>query len=230
MCEISLHKNCTDVPTVLNTTNFMNETFGNEKLTNKIEVIAHSAQPKFRNLNNLISPSNRNLSDSPPLTVPENQTSALITSSNVMINSLLPELLTVENMTQNNASESENIFMDDFSKMVEVIAASKITRELDPEFETNDSDVNCINHWFRLPDSDGVSPIKSVILAPLSVKSDFRKLLEIVRDASIALLQSVHMTTSGNITLFGDNLTLVDSDAGNSTSAFDDGIILRSYR
>ncbi|KAL3990123.1 Lectin C-type domain family protein [Acanthocheilonema viteae] len=233
MCEISSNKNCTDTPTVLNATNFMNETLENEKLINKtdlIEIIAQSTQLKFKNSDSLIF--DANLTDSNLSIASGNETSTLIASTNIEINNSVSKLVTLQNVTQNDTSESENIPgpINDSTKMMQIKAASKVVRELDSELKVNATGVNCVNDIYGLSemksDTEQMPSIINIILASErpSIKSNLRKLLEIVRDASSVLLQSFARTAvSGNITLIGDNVTLVDSDTANSSSVFDNG-------
>ncbi|CAG9533425.1 unnamed protein product [Cercopithifilaria johnstoni] len=227
MCEISSNKSCMDMPTVRNATNFMIETLDSKKLINKtdlVEIVAQSTQLKFRNSDNLTSALVRsNLTDSNSFITSGNETSILIVPPNVKVNNLLSELVKLQNMTQNNASESGNTSssMDDPTKMMQMKVASKIARELDPELKANTTSINCLNHVYRLPemksDADETPSMKNVLLVSerSSIKVHLRKFLEIVRDAFSDLLQSFHMTTiSGNTTLIGDGVTL----GQNSTS------------
>ncbi|EFO14403.2 hypothetical protein LOAG_14116 [Loa loa] len=232
---ISSNKNCTDTPIVLNTTSFTNETLDSDKLTNKsdlIEIVAHSAELKFRNCDNLTSGLDANLTDLDPSIASGNETSTLIiiSSSNVEDNSLLSELISVQNMTQNDTSEFANTtsHKESSTKVMSMVAASETVRELDPELKSNISSTNCLNHLYRLPEkkSDANEMLSKknmhdmiVVSERSSIKLNFQKLFEMLRDISNALLQLFHTTTiSGNITLVDDNAADNSSSAANNDS------------
>lgn len=252
ICGVSSSKSCTDTPIARN--NFMNETLDSDKLANKtdlIEIIVHSTQHKSRNSDSLISKLDTNLTDSNSFIASGNETFTLIKSPNVENNSSLSELISLWNMTQNDTSKSSNISKINSTNVIPKIAASKIVRGLDLELKTNLTDLDYLNQSDKssemkasVDEMFSIKNMENVVLVTdrSFVKSDFRKLLEIVRDATSALLQSFHITTrtdnvtfvDGNVTSVNDNITLVGSNVtlnndditligGNITLIGDDG-------
>ncbi|VDM93148.1 unnamed protein product [Onchocerca ochengi] len=225
ICEISSKQNRMNTLFVRNTANFTEETLNNDELknmTNLVKIISLSTPINIGKSNNLASELDANVTNSNSSIALKNGNSTLIRSSNVEINnSLILELVTLQNVTQNDTAESINIPnpKDIAIKMIP-LAISKTIKELNSEFEANVSsaDLNNLtymNHIHTLSETKSntsqIIPMKNAenvifISNSLSVKSDFRRFLEKIRNASDALLQSFPITMpSSNVTVFDNN-------------------------
>uniref|UniRef100_A0A8R1XTC2 Uncharacterized protein n=1 Tax=Onchocerca volvulus TaxID=6282 RepID=A0A8R1XTC2_ONCVO len=225
ICEISSKQNRMNTLFVRNTANFTEETLNNDELknmTNLVKIISLFTPINIGKSNNLASELDATVTNSNSSIALKNGNSTLIRSSNVEINnSLILELVTLQNVTQNDTAESINIPnpKDIAIKMIP-LAISKTIKELNSEFEANVSsaDLNNLtymNHIHTLSETKSntsqIIPMKNAenvifISNSLSVKSDFRRFLEKIRNASDALLQSFPITMpSSNVTVFDNN-------------------------
>ncbi|VDN87268.1 unnamed protein product [Brugia pahangi] len=250
MCDILSNRNCTIAPIILNATNYTMESLDNDNLTNETDLIKITSQLdqlKFTNSNNLTLELNANLTDSNLFISSANDTSTLIISSNIEISNLLSELISLQNLTNNNTTELTDISnaTDNQTKMITMKSATTdIIHGSNSKLKTNASSVNCFNEIYRLSDMINTDNnkiintdnnkmintdndrmiskknIENVIYVSEQssfIQPDLRKLLEIVRDASNALLRTFHITTiSDNIALINDNITDNNSSITNN--------------
>ncbi|VDO15626.1 unnamed protein product, partial [Brugia timori] len=242
MGDILSNRNCTIAPIILNATNYTMESLDNDNLTNETDLIKITSQLdqlKFTNSNNLTLELNANLTDSNLFISSANETSTLIISSNIEISNLLSELISLQNLTNNDTTELTDISnaTDNQTKMITMKSATTdIIHGSNSKLKTNASSVNCFNEIYRLSDMINTDNnkmintdndrmiskknIENVIYVSEQssfIQPDLQKLLEIVRDASNALLRTFHITTiSDNIALINDNITDNNSSITNN--------------
>ncbi|OZC08321.1 hypothetical protein X798_04672 [Onchocerca flexuosa] len=228
ICEISTEQNCTNTLTESNATSFTDEILNNDELknmTNLVKNISLSTPISIEESNNLAAELDANVTNLNSLTASTSENSTLIRLSNAEINNnLLLEQVSLQNVTQNDTSESIDIpnLKDIAIKIIPVLVISKNLEELNSKLEANvsNADLNnltCMNHMYALSEIKSnisqIFPMKYAenvifISNSPSVKSNFRRFLEIIRNASDALLQSFPTT----MMMPNDDVTMFEND------------------
>uniref|UniRef100_A0A915PD28 C-type lectin domain-containing protein n=1 Tax=Setaria digitata TaxID=48799 RepID=A0A915PD28_9BILA len=203
LCLINSSKNCTDVAVNRN----FNKTLNNDKLTNKsdsIEITTHSTTFGFGNSNALSSASdaNLNLTNMDQFVVAGSENFTFAVSVQTEINNLLSmQSLPLENATQNDTLESDK------SDVITTEARRKLDFETESnKFSVNLNNITCLNYLEAIngmKSADEMLPVRNTenvvfISDRSSLRSDLQKLLEIIRDATDVLLQTLRMTVSGD--------------------------------
>ncbi|VDN88706.1 unnamed protein product, partial [Brugia pahangi] len=157
------------------------ESLDNDNLTNETDLIKITSQLdqlKFTNSNNLTLELNANLTDSNLFISSANETSTLIISSNIEISNLLSELISLQNLTNNDTTELTDISnaTDNQTKMITMKSATTdIIHGSNSKLKTNAS--NTDND--RMISKKNIENVIYVSEQSSFIQPDLRKLLEI---------------------------------------------------